>query len=208
MANDLLEWDLRRHEALKTWLSSQTVSVLAGLLMECAGNDDAVRVVLRCLADRETTGQVNPHSLSEAVRFLTADPDSKAHSGLHYDQFEHRLNWLLVLLDATLNQRNAVGVVEATELALERSEILVMADLDSEYWADSVHRDLRRLHRLACERTRPDPIALAERWARMRKLSKLGWHDDFAEAYADVLGPEGLSAHERAMRGPTSGDSR
>lgn len=54
---------------------------------------------------------------------------------------------------------------------------------------DSVRGELLRMHRLDCERTQPDPLALAARRARMRRSSRLGGFDDFAQAYADLLGP-------------------
>ncbi len=204
MAEELLEWDMRRHEALKAGLSGQSVSVLVELLMESARNDDTVRVVLRCLTERESAGQADGDPLREATRFLTCLPQPGKDPTCRSDRIEHRLNWMLFLLGATLNGKNPEGLVEAVELALEGSEILAMADLDSEYWSDSVREELVRLHRLACERTQPDAVALAVRWARIRGKSKLRWYEDFPEKYVDFLGAEGLAAHELALRNPAS----
>jgi hypothetical protein len=156
MAEELREWDMRRHEALKAWLSGQSVSVLVELLMETARNDDTVRVVLRCLTERGSAGRVNGDSLREATRFLTCLPEPGEDPTCQSDRIQHRLNWMLFLLGATLNGKNPEGLVEAVELALEGSEILAMEDLDSEYWANSVRGELLRLHRLACDRTQPD----------------------------------------------------
>ncbi|MCK6501520.1 MAG: hypothetical protein L6Q38_18735 [Nitrospira sp.] len=199
MADNLLEWDSRGHEALKDWLSGQPVSVLVEFLMESARNDEVVRVVLRCLAEPTLSGQRNADRLRGAVQFLISVPNPKEFPHRQSDQIQYRLNWLLFLLGAILNRGHLADAIESVEFALERSEILAEEDIDSEYWADSVRGELLRLHRLGCERARPDPMALALRWARMRRSSRLGWFDDFPEAYADILGADSLAAHQRAM---------
>jgi hypothetical protein len=146
---------------------------------------------------------LNSARLRGAIQFLTSVQDPKDFHHQQLDQIRHRLNWMLFLLSSVLNHRIPADAIEAAEFALERSEILAEQDLDSEYWSTSVRRELLRLHRLACERAQPDAMALAMRWARMRRSSRLGWFDDFTEAYADILGPDGLAAHQRAL-GPGS----
>jgi hypothetical protein len=126
-------------------------------------------------------------------------PNPKEFPHRQSDQIQYRLNWLLFLLGAILNHGHPADAIESVESVLERSEILAEEDIDSEYWSDSLRGELLRLYRLGCQRARPDPMALALRWARMRRPSRLGWFDDFPEAYAEILGADGLAAHQRAM---------
>ncbi|MBL9136508.1 MAG: hypothetical protein JNK85_11595 [Verrucomicrobiales bacterium] len=198
VADNLPEWDSRGHEALKDWLSSQPVSVLVEFLMESARNDEVVRVVLRCLAEPTLSGQQNADRLRRAIQFLTSVPNPEEFPHRQSDQIQYRLNWLLFLLGAIWN-RGHQNASESVELALERSEIRAEKDIDSEYGSESVRGELLKLLCLGCARARPAPMALALRWARMRRSSRLGWFDDFTEAYADVLGADGLAAHQRAL---------
>jgi hypothetical protein len=195
----LLEWDGPHHAALKEWLSSQGVAVLVETLMEVATNDDAVRVVLRCLAEPVSASRFNEDILRGAIQYLTSVPNPNELPHRQSDRIQHRLNWMLFLLGTVLERGTPVEVTESIELAMARSEVLAEVDLDSEYWSASIRRELFRLHRLGCDRARPDAMAFAIRWARLRRASRLGWFDDFTKSYSDILGSDGLAAYQRAM---------
>jgi hypothetical protein len=83
------------------------------------------------------------------------------------------------------------------ELALFRSEQLVMAVQDSESWGRGFYQELLELHRAACQAARPEPVELATRWFHLRRESGLGWFDHFPEGYEDVLGEIGLAEFRR-----------
>ncbi|MCK6500667.1 MAG: hypothetical protein L6Q38_14420 [Nitrospira sp.] len=149
--------------------------------METATNDDSVHAVFLCLADPLPASRSNGDTLPGAIQFLTSVPNPKEFPHQQSDQSEYRLDRMLYLLSAISERGLSVDATDAVEHALARSEILAEEDLDSEYWSDSVRRELLRLHRPGSDRARPDAMALAGRWARMRRSSRLGWFDDFTE---------------------------
>ncbi len=193
MATELLQWDGNIRGSLRSTLVRWSVSTLAEWLLAAAERDGDLRMVLRC--EMEQRDDESLKTLRQAVELLTAIPNPVTwrESG----QIGRRVGWLVPLLKSALNRNSPGPLVALIELALFRSEQLVMAVQDSESWGRELHQELVKLHRAACRAARPDPIELATRWIHLQRGSGLGWFDQFPDGYEDVLGEIGLAEFQR-----------
>lgn len=188
MATELLQWDRDGRSSLRSTLERWSAPALTDWLLVAADRDSDLLLMLRC----EVEG---PEVLRPAVEILTAVPDRA--TWREANQIGRRVGWLVPLLKSALNRHPPGPLVVLIELALFRSEQLVMAVQDSESWGRGFYQELLELHRAACRAARPEPVELATRWFHLRRESGLGWFDHFPDGYEDVLGEIGLAEFRR-----------
>lgn len=189
-----MEWTHDTRAKLGTNLGQCPRDHLEGWLLELADLDPEMGRLLswRTAALR---GDFNAPALRELIQRLTEIPADV--SWRASGPVERRIVWLPPLLQTALDCPTATGVPEAVELALWRSEALVMAVQDSEYWSSDLETSLLSLHLEACQRFRPDPLALAQRMAQLKSYPGIGWFDSWPAGYEALLGPDGLSEWQR-----------
>lgn len=188
MATELLQWDRDVRSSLRSIMERWSAPTLTEWLLAVADRDSDLLLMLRC----EVEG---PEVLRPAVEILTAVPDRA--TWREANQIGRRVGWIVPLLRSALNQHPPGPLVTLIELALFRSEQLVMAVQDSESWGSGFYQELLELHLVACQAARPEPVELATRWFHLRRGSGLGWFDHFPDGYEDVLGEVGLAEFKR-----------
>lgn len=189
-----MEWTHDTRAKLATNLGQCPRDHLEGWLLELADLDPEMG---RLLSWRATAlrGDFNAPALRELIQRLTEIPADV--SWRASGPVERRILWLPPLLQSALESPTATGVTEAVELALWRSEALVMAVQDSEYWSSDLETSLLTLHLEACQRFRPDPRALAQRMAQLKSYPGISWLDTWPAGYEALLGPDGLAEWQR-----------
>ena len=196
-----MEWTHDTRANLASNLGQCPRNYLEGWLLEFADLDPEMGRLLswRTAALR---GDYNAPALRELIQRLTEIPADV--SWRASGPVERRIVWLPPLLRTALDSPKATGVPEAIELALWRSEALVMAVQDSEYWSSDLETPLLSLHLEACRRFRPDPRALAQRMAQLKSYPGIGWLDRWPAGYEDLIGPDGLAEWQRHTHARTS----
>ncbi|MBN8246069.1 MAG: hypothetical protein J0L84_01350 [Verrucomicrobia bacterium] len=185
-----MEWTHDTRANLANNLGQCPRNHLEGWLLELADLDPEMARLLSWRA-AALRGDYDAPALRELIHQLTdipADVSWRASGPV-----ERRIVWLPRLLQTALDCPTATAVPEAVELALWKSEALVMAVQDSEDWSSDLEASLRSLHLEACQRFRPDPRALAQRMARLQRYPGIGWLDPWPAGYEALLGPDGLS---------------
>ncbi|MBN3755634.1 hypothetical protein G3N95_22015 [Paraburkholderia sp. Tr-20389] len=106
---------------------------------------------------------------------------------------------LAEMLRVQLDGAFAAHVIELAELAIEGAETsLERIDDSGGYVLPAIH-ELAAVHLEACERMRPDPVALAERLYRLQIESTWGIFSDVLPAYEDSLGDAGLRRYRELV---------
>ncbi|MFO1460902.1 MAG: hypothetical protein U1G08_16045 [Verrucomicrobiota bacterium] len=189
-----MEWTHDTRAKLATNLCPGPRDHLEGWLLERADLDPEMGRLLswRTAALR---GDFNAPALRELIQRLTEIPADVSWQAS--GPVERRIVWLSPLLQTALESPTATGVPEAVELAPWRSEALVMAVQDSEYWSSDLETSLLSLHLEACQRFRPDSLALAQRMAKLQSYPGIGWLDPWPAGYETLLGPDGLAEWQR-----------
>jgi uncharacterized Zn finger protein len=111
--------------------------------------------------------------------------------------YADRLHDALDALDALVGEGHAASVLELVDYLLDGLEELLEELDDSEGEVQAVLERVEALHLAACEKSRPDPEALAE-WLFEREMG--AEQSIFFQAigsYAELLGAQGLAAYRR-----------
>jgi uncharacterized Zn finger protein len=100
-------------------------------------------------------------------------------------------------IEGLLELGEASAVVELCECGLNGLADAVEDTDDSDGYIHSLMEELQALHLQACQRARPDPVALGEKLFLLEWKSACGeWHGA-AEKYQQVLGAKGLEAFRK-----------
>lgn len=97
-----------------------------------------------------------------------------------------------------LRQDYPQAVIDLCEYAIPMIEEVLNSVDDSNGEVGSILEEFQELHYEACERARPDPIALADRLFHGEMESDFGSFANAVETYASILGDKGL-AHYREL---------
>jgi len=103
-------------------------------------------------------------------------------------------------LEGLLSGGHAAAVVELAEHCLAALERSAEAVDDSDGHLGALLERVQRLHRGACERARPDPVALAERLYRWALESDLDLFYDAVDGYWELLGDAGRARYAELAR--------
>jgi uncharacterized Zn finger protein len=102
-------------------------------------------------------------------------------------------------LRGLLDDGEAASVVPLVEYAFERADRATQYVDSSDGWFGGISSDIASLHLDACRSARPDPAKLAGRLVELERGSELDTFRRAADAYSDVLGPDGLAEYRRLV---------
>jgi len=182
-------------DAVREYLSGEDRNELIEIIVAQAKLDEGL---LRRLATRAAMSKgegPNLEAFKRAVDEATASMGFVEYEA-SYD-FAAGVNDVIDEIEHLLHDGHAEQVVELSEYAIEAVEGTLDHVDDSSGMLGDVLYQLEELHHDACLAVRPDPQELAERLF-MREITS--GHDVFsgaAQAYADVLGKEGLAEYRR-----------
>ena len=179
--------DLRGH------LLARDKSDLVDILLEQALGDD--RLMRRLLL--ETSRSRGQDVEEEALRAVI--DDAVSHGGfVSWREAASYARGIEDVVDAIEGLRKAgkpEAVIELAEYALKAVEAQLESIDDSDGEIRPILDRLQDIHLRACKSARPDPKALAQKLLAWELHSEWDVFYNAASTYADVLGPEGLSAY-------------
>jgi hypothetical protein len=181
---------------VREYLESLDHDALVDLLVERAAVDDTFDARLRMDAARVTAGPLQVgvfrHAIDEA--FLV---DGYVGYRDMYD-YARTVNSVLDSLEELLEQGHAEAVMTLAEYAIDRAEDALGYVDDSDGWMSGIAERLHELHHDACEVAKPDPVALARTlFDPEPHAGDLAVFSGAADAYADLLGADGLAEYRR-----------
>jgi uncharacterized Zn finger protein len=90
-------------------------------------------------------------------------------------------------------------VITLTERCHRKAEAAVGYVDDSDGYITDIFHRVAELHLRACVESRPPPVPLARRLAKLELAAELDTFHRAAASYADVLGPSGLAAYRKIV---------
>ena len=165
--------------------------------MEQADADWQLRERLRAHAIAAGGGTVNAREWKQRIDAAFGGRDF-----VHYAEagsWAHEVFDVIDALDDVRAAGHAAAVVLLVEHANRRADEAVQHVDDSDGWLTDVSERLARLHLRACEESRPDPVALAQRLADLELTGELDTFRRAAATYAHVLGSAGIAAYRRIV---------
>lgn len=180
---------------LRAFLDRQDKSRLVELLLREALEDEGVRERLLLEAARANPGRPDVDAYRRAIGNAVS-----AGGFVDYDSagdYARGIGRVVEFVAALLDDGRATEVVELAEHALSELEAAMDFVDDSGGYMTGVLRELHELHHAACLKAKPGPEELARRLFRWELTSRWGFFSGAAEAYAEVLGEEGLAAYRR-----------
>ncbi|MGH2829929.1 MAG: SWIM zinc finger family protein [Actinomycetota bacterium] len=178
-------------EDLRGYLEGLPPETLASLLLEQAAEDDTLRARLLARAGKGAGSSGALRSAIDAVlpvRGFIPYQEMYAYSRAAHevvDAIEERLH------------SHATDVIELCEFALVATEDAVGHADDSDGYFGEIFGRLQELHRRACAKAKPDPIALARRLFEWEMRTEWDTFYDAADSYARILGKAGLAEYRR-----------
>ncbi|MCQ0032454.1 hypothetical protein EFP18_20160 [Burkholderia glumae] len=186
----------RRTQAdlIDDFLATLDLDALRGWLREAAQQDRGLRDKL-LLAARASSG--DKAGLKAAVRRI-----ARASRHLDWREAGAYAAGLAALADSLrerLDGTLAGQVAELAELAIELAVESFERIDDSGGAVLPAVRELAAVHLDACMRTRPEPVALAQRLHRLQLIDDWRIFDDVLPNYAQALGVDGLSRYRELV---------
>lgn len=182
--------DVRRH------LEGEAKATLINLLVERAAADPALLDQLRLrVAKHHQGGGVDLSAFKKVLWRAITPPDFlqwREVSG-HVEGI-HRI---ADSLDALLDEGEAASALELVEYALAQVEQAMESVDDSDGEMGALLERLQELHHRACQKAKPDAVALAKRLFEWEMRSPWEVFYGAAARYADVFGDKGLAEYRR-----------
>ena len=180
---------ITKAEQLRQYLETLPESELRQLLTEAAERDCNFRDKLLFTArSASSKGTANLHGIiSQATRINRYDENAC--------NYAERLNDLADLLEKRIDagDANLVELIEDAIIQAERGQEQI-DDSDGEAYS-GIER-LSEVHRIACSRLNPDPVALAERLFQYQMEGRSDTFYTILPSYAAALGEAGLIRYE------------
>ncbi len=175
-----------------THLAAERKDTLVELLMRHAMADEGLRQQLLLDTARSTRNGVNLDTFRQAI-------SNAIESGEFVDYREAysyfaRVDDVITSI-AELTDKHPQAVVELVEYALASMERSIGSVDDSDGGTSEILDRLHALHLAACERARPDPLALARTLFEWELRSEWEIFHGAVVRYAKVLGKKGLAAY-------------
>jgi len=180
---------------VRSFLSARPKEELVELVIEQAKDDARLYQDLLLQAAKATTKACDLDSLKGLID-LAVENDGFVHYREAY-AYAQRIEEAVDSVEKLLKEGYAKETVELAEYALAAVEGALGSVDDSDGSMGGILERLGELHLAACEKARPDPVALA------RRLFTRELHDDWGilggapELYAEVLGEKGLAEYRR-----------
>ena len=182
-------------ESVRAYLLRQEKQTLADWLLEQAEQDDRLRRRLWLQAARGEARGIDlatyRAALDEAVETGGFVPYREAYG------YAAGIGEVVGSFGQLLDQGYAAEVIELTEYGLAAVERALQQVDDSDGAVGEILHTLQELHLRACQKARPDPVALAERLFRWELRGAFDVFYGAAATYANVLGKEGLARYRQ-----------
>jgi uncharacterized Zn finger protein len=179
--------DLRSH------LLARDKSDLVDILLEQAQGDDRLMRRLLLQASRSRRQDVEGETLRAVI------DDAVSHGGFitwrEASSYAAGIDDAVNAIEGLLKAGKPGAVIELAEYALKAIEAQLDSIDDSDGDIQPILDRLQDIHHRACRSARPDGKALAQRLFMWELHSEWDVFYDAASTYADVLGPEGMSAY-------------
>ncbi len=182
-------------EVIREYVATLDKDALQELLLEAVELDRTLRDKL-LFAARTAQASDFP-SMRTTVRQVTRI--SRPLGWREADEYGNSLMSLADTLRRMLAGPDAAQVVELTELAIAGAEKSLEHIDDSGGGVMPGILELASVHLDACQRTRPDPVKLAERLFRLQVEGKWDTFYDVLPAYAEPLGKGGLRRYRELV---------
>jgi uncharacterized Zn finger protein len=181
-------------DEVRSFLERQSREELLALMLDNAAENKRLRATLKLRAAAGGDGGApNLKRFRQAVdaAFRTGDFVDYGRAGSYAGRIMSVIGEVRALLDTAPG-----ALVELMEHAAAKAERAIENVDDSDGYFTEIFAAIGELHLEACERARPDPVALAR---RLFESALHGGYDVFAgvEAYAEVLGADGLAEYRR-----------
>ena len=188
--------DVESHVDVRAYLEGLGHERLVDLVLELAAADELALARLRLEAAKAVAGPPPLRAFLDAIdnAFETDDYVSYREA---YDYAE-RIREVVVAVGGLLDDGEVEAVITLCEHALERAEDAVGSVDDSNGCLGGIVAELQELHLAACEKARPDPVALAHRLFDWEcNAGDLDVFSGAAHTYAKVLTKTGLATYRQ-----------
>ena len=168
---------------------------LVSLLLARAEEDDRLYRALATRAARAKGGGPNLSVWMEALEDAV-----ETHGYVQYNEaydYYSGIEEVIDSIEGLLKDEHASAVVELAEYGLKALERSMEYVDDSDGWMGGLLDRLQDLHLSACRMAKPDSRALAKRLFAWEMETDFDTFHGAANAYADVLGDEGLEAYRQ-----------
>lgn len=182
-------------EALRAHLAAKPVAELVELLVERTRDDDRLADRFRLEMARELDEGPDLATYRRVI-----DETSAVHDFIPYGgsfDYARGVEEAVEAISDLLDEGHADAVIELAEHALGRLESAWERIDDSAGVLRPITDELEELHLSACERARPDPVALARRLFERELQSEWDLFDRAIVRYGDVLGARGREEYRR-----------
>jgi uncharacterized Zn finger protein len=179
-------------EDLRGHLLARDKSDLVDILLEQARSDD--RLMRRLLLE---TSRSSGRDVEEALRAVIDDAVSNGGfvSWREAASYAAGIEDAVDAIEGMLKAGKPEAVIELAEYALKAVEAQLESIDDSDGEIRPILDRLQDIHLSACKSARPDPNALAQKLLAWELRSEWDVFPNAASTYADVLGPDGMSAY-------------
>ncbi len=185
----------RKH--VRAWLEGRSKKDLVELLLDHATTNERLDRLLTLQTAKATGGAVNRVTFERALDDALRCDDFVAWDEM-YD-YTRDIDDVVDSIEELLKEGHAAEVVELAETALARVESAMEHVDDSGGEMGMILDRLQTLHRKACQKARPDPVALAERLFAGELQTGFDTFHNAVKTYASVLGPEGIARHRELV---------
>ncbi len=182
---------------LRAYLKSLKRNELIQLILERLPWDDELRQRLTLRAACAAKPSNAPADWSALRKAMNAATRVRRGDFVDYygaGSFARGIDTVLDAIEEQIEPHADEGLLDLLEHAVARCEKALDHVDDSNGEVGDLLGRLADLHHRACRRVRPDPARLAQRLYRLETGSAFGTFHGSAETYAELLGPEGLTA--------------
>ena len=179
---------------VRTYLSGEDKSVLVGMLVDHAMEDDRLRQRLLMKAAKKGSKGIDLITFRRAIdEAVEVDGFVNYRSAYEYAS---GIDEVIDSVEEVLKEGYADEVIELAEHALGAVEEAMGSVDDSDGNMGGILERLQELHHKACRKAKPEPEALARRLFQWELRTDYDTFYGASETYAGVLGKKGLAVYQ------------
>ena len=179
---------------VRTYLSGEDKSVLVGMLVDHAMEDDRLRQRLLMKAAKKGSKGIDLITFRRAIdEAVEVDGFVNYRSAYEYAS---GIDEVIDSVEEVLKEGYADEVIELAEHALGAVEEAMGSVDDSDGNMGGILERLQELHHKACRKAKPEPEALARRLFEWELRTDYDTFYGASETYAGVLGKKGLAVYQ------------
>lgn len=180
---------------VRTYLASQDKEALVDMIVEQVVDDDRLRERLLMKAARHNSKGLDLATYRYAIDHAV---DTGGFIDYHsaYDYYR-KIDDVVDSVEGLLQDSYAKEVMELTEYFLGFVEERLGEVDDSDGNLGGVLERLQEIHHAACQKAKPDPIALARKLFEWELRTDYDTFYDAVRTYQDVFGKEGVAEYKR-----------